>query len=572
MAKKKQGQSGVITILVSLMLTGVLSVGTLVIEVGRYQAAKTQFYEAGNSAGNSMIAAYNKDLYNRFGLLSIDEKVSNPASFKDYLEYNSDRSSALDVNNISTLYTIDTVEMSGMYNLTYPAVLKRQMLARAKFHVVPQDCTLNYYNMEYFLPEFMNKLQYAEQKLQPAASGTAAPGDVTAVSADTQAAILNMYNTFNALPRNKSEYSVILSADTAAILPATTGTVQSPLFSDDVNVIQNTLNDAGTVLGSEAVLLGPDTISTYTELDVAPKFDFISNSLPKMADVNAINANAHAIAYECRTMLQSMYASLQMLSSDKEGNLLLNSYITKYFPNVNYEVFDYSGPATAAAGDDMTFNGACAEYVFSGDVSETINQQKAYEYVLAIRFASDLYSVIASSPSFNGNDVLSVALHISWAYYEALFETELLFKYNSEIPFGKYTDVMSIADPERVKNAFATKDCGNAAVALGIVDGSGKTVFNGTDKGDYTDHLAIALWFVPNSKKLMRTADLIQLEMRYKQRYEDGAVPDFLAGEANTFCRLKSEGKLNSVLPVIAVGSAGALDATYMQSIKYVGY
>jgi len=84
----RKGTRGVITVLVSLMLVGVLSIGTLVIESGRYQAAKTQLAEANISASTSMIAAYDADLYERYGLLAIDTERFTPQRATDYLNFN----------------------------------------------------------------------------------------------------------------------------------------------------------------------------------------------------------------------------------------------------------------------------------------------------------------------------------------------------------------------------------------------------------------------------------------------------------------------------------------------------
>ena len=125
-------EQGVITVLVSSLLAGFLSLGTISLEAGRYQVAKTQLSEASISAATSMIAAYDATLYERYGLLAIDTEAATVERCREYLEFNSDLSAGYIGNNLTQLYKIDSVEMQGVYNLTYPSVVKRQLLSREK--------------------------------------------------------------------------------------------------------------------------------------------------------------------------------------------------------------------------------------------------------------------------------------------------------------------------------------------------------------------------------------------------------------------------------------------------------
>lgn len=90
MQKKLKKNKGVITVFIALMLTAVLSFGTLVLESGRFQTAKTQLAQAASSASTSMIAAYDGDLYENYGLLAIDTERFTEARYLDYLNFNSD--------------------------------------------------------------------------------------------------------------------------------------------------------------------------------------------------------------------------------------------------------------------------------------------------------------------------------------------------------------------------------------------------------------------------------------------------------------------------------------------------
>ena len=95
---------------------------------------------------------------------------------------------------------------------------------------------------------------------------------------------------------------------------------------------------------------------------------------------------------------------------------------------------------------------------------------------------------------------------------------------------------------------------------------------SGADSYSYRDSLALALWFVPNSTKMMRTADLIQLEMRYREQYVELKGATFLMSEQNTYCRIKCQAKLNAILPILSLGENSGINGISFTSIKYVGY
>lgn len=573
MRKKYKRQHGVITVMISMMLVGIMSLGTLVIESGRLQAARTQLDDANLSAGTSMIASYNSTVYERYGLLVIDNENFNLAKYRTYLDFNSDRAVGYMGNNISTMYTVGGAEIEGMYNLTYPAVLKRQLLARAKYNVIPQDYSLNYYNMEHFLSDIQNKATSVSKALKTVADGNAAVGSLSDVPADMQNALKNLHGTFSKIKRYDEAHNITLGAEHTSVLPSVTGTVEHQLPTEDIEAINAAVSDANSILGTNGSLLTSNNGSGYSETDVTLNVSFATNAINDFADLNQLPSRAKRITADCRSMVQGINAAINMLNSDKEGTLLLNSYISSYFSNKNFNVENYSGPSKdGAVKSNSNFAGACVEYVFSGNKSESANQQAAYNYIIATRLVSNLYSVINSSSLFNENNACSVAAHIAWAYYETCADAELLFKYNAVVPYAKYNMILPINRISSVVTAFSSKDFLKGMSALGILKNEQFTVL-GNDKTNYRDSLALALWFVPNSKKVMRVADLIQLEMRYDEQYVQNTTPKFLMSEQNTFCRVKCYGNLNSILPVISLGSDGAgIKGTSIQSIKYIGY
>ncbi len=580
MIRQKRKKFGVITVLVSLMLTGILSLGTLVLEAGRLQAAKTQLNEANASAGTSMIAAYDSVLYSRYGLLAIDTDVANAGRYRDYLDFNSDLYAGYQGNNISTFYTVESAEMEGMYNFTYPSVLKRQILSRAKHNIIPQDYSFNYYNMDYIISDIQRKAAHISQSLEAVATGSADLGSSADVSADITAALNNMYATFAPLKKYDEKCNVTLSSESISKLPSVTGTVEDTVYGEDIDAINNAVSDAQTVLGANGAMLASNGEATYSETDVTVDISFITEMINYLSSTDMLYSNAKTVGSDCRALIQSINAAMNVLSADKEGNLLLNSYVAGYFSNKNFTVEGYTGPVkgTAITGNmnDATFSGACTEYVFSGNANEISNQQTAYNYIIAMRLVSNLYSVITSSASFNSNNACSVAAHIAWAYYEAWTDTELLFNYNATVPYGKYNSILSINNPAEVNTAFASKNFFEAIKSLNlVVYDESLTSFiitvEGADTTNYRDALAMALWIVPNSDKLFRVADLIQLEMRYRESHVENNAATFLMSEQDTFCRVKCYAKLNSILPVISLSENG-VKGTRIQSIKYLGY
>ncbi len=570
----KNSVKGVITVFVSLMLVAVLSLGTLVLEAGRLQVARTQLSEATASAATSMIADYDASLYERYGLLAIDTDGFTEARCMDYLNFNSDAGAG----NLTKLYNIKSVEMTGLYNLTYPSILKRQILSRAKYHVVPQDYSLNVYNMDSFFADMQMKCNYVTQKLNLSANGGAVNGAVSNVNGDMLSALTAMYDTFKDDKHYDDQSKIVLASSTTRLLPSVTGTVESAIPQEDLNSISAMLADANTVIGDSAQLFSDNGYTPQSEIDIAVNVGFIPTLITNLKDVSSVSdfpAQARTLAKNTVKLAQDINTAIEILKSDKEGNILLNSYIAEYFPNRNRLVNGFASPAkgTTANGTmaNANFASACVEYVFGGNADETKNQESAYNYIFAIRYISNLYDILQTSNSLNAGNLYSVGAHLAWAGYETSTDLSLLTDYNTAVPFNKGTLVLPVNNPSKVASAFASHDVGNALTALGYYTGNSFKI-NGTDIFSYRDTLAFALWFVPNSDKMLRVADLIQLEMRYREQHYNNKTATFLMSEQNTYCRIKTTASFNAALPVISMGNSGGPDDAKLQSIKYVGY
>lgn len=574
---RRNNNRGVITVLISLLLVGVLSIGTLVIEAGRFQAAKTQMAEANISAATSMIAAYDPDLYGRYGLLVIDTKRFKSERAADYLNFNADQAAGYRGNRLARMYVVDSVEMTGLYNLTYPSVMKRQILARAKYHVIPQNYALNVYTMDAFLTDFQNKCLYVADGLTAVSDGSADAGSMDSIDAQMREALTALYATYENQKTYDAACDVTLSANSVALLPSMTGTVENKIPMEDLTDIHATLSDATSVLGGSGNALSYNNGTVTGEVDVRVDVSFLPDIKGKLKDVSSasdLQANTKLLASKTRALAQGFSASINMLRSEDESNLLLNSYITEYFSNRNNRISTYSAPAkgTSVAGmDNAAFASACVEYVFGGNASETANQSEAYNYLQAIRLINNLYAVMTDSAAFDGNDTHSVAAHLAWANYESLVDMELLTVYGVSVPFNKNQMILPVDAVGSVAQAFGSKDTASALTALGFHNGT-TFVVAGSNAFSYQESLAFGLWFVPNSEKLLRVADLIQLEMRYREQHVDHKAATFLMSEQNTYCRIKCVGRYSAVLPMISLDSGDSMRGLEIQSIKYAGY
>ncbi len=574
MLNKKNKVQGVITILVSLLLTGILSLGTLALESGRFQAAKTQLGEANTSAGTSMLASYDADMFARYGLLVIDNEAANAGRYRDYLEFNSDLASGYEGNNVSTMYTVDGVEFEMLYNLTYPSVLKRQILSRAKHNLIPQDFALNQYNVDYFITDIISKADHVAGELSPTADGLAGAGSASDIPGDMQSALSALYETFKDTEKFGDDYDVTVDSVSMSLLPSATGTVENTIHSEDMDLINASVADAKTVLGANGDLLQHGG-RPYSENDVSVNASFVDSAYSKLSSTGNIVNEATSLATDCKALVSAVRAAFKVLMENKEENIYLNSYISGYFPCRNRSVAGYNGPdigtTTDGSAQNMNFAGAAVEYVIGGSSVEKANQQTAYDYAFAVRFINNLYSTFTGSDCFNNQNASVVAAHIAWAYFETYADMELLSAYGATVPFNKYEMILPITERSAVANAFASGNLADGMTELGILQDA-TFVVEGTDATTYKDALALALWLVPNSKKLLRTADLIQLEMRYDEQYGKNETASFLLSDQNTFCRVKCSATLNPILPIISLGTNSGFNGITIRSVKYVGY
>lgn len=576
----RKNSYGVITVFISLMLVSILSLGTLVIEIARYQTAKTQLSEANISASTSMIAGYDTDLYKRYGLLAGKSSDISVEKANDYLNYNSDLAPTDFGSKLTRQYSINDIEVKGMYNLTYPAILKRQLLSRAKYNIVPQDYALNRYNYEMLLPSFQIKCKYIEDVMNGCKS-TATSGSIDDLSDEMLGAIKNMHSAFVGIEKSDRDNNAVISSDSMALLPSKTGTIETEIPNEDKQMINDEKDAVNSLIGADASVLfssGTSYSDTTTTLSIAPYmvlFDAETNDQIQKCfiDANDVDGYSSNCIYFAGKYAEKMNEYIDTIGQDADSNLLLNSYITEYFSSRNRTVKGYTGPVKGSGfdGENGNFVSSCVEYTFGGYADEKKNQQSAFNYLIAVRMIDNLYNVLTKSNSFDATNSYVVAAHIIWAYYESFADAQLMARYNTAIPFFKDNLIFDINSPEEVANAFSTSNLVTAFERLGILNNDEYNV-QGYSKFSYLDNLSFALWFVSNKEKLSRVSDLIQLEMRYNQQYVEGSTATFLMSDMDTYCRIKVKGKLNSVLPVISSGQNGGLQNITVSSTKYSGF
>ncbi len=571
MNKKLRSSQGVISVFVALMMAGILSLGTFVLEAGRLQAARTQLAEATVSASSSMLASYNTELKEKYGVLAMDTQRANAISCKGYMDFNSDLAATFFGNNVTRLYSLEDVKMVGIYNLTYPHILKRQLLTVAKYNISAEESQFNKHSAPYALNELQTKCQYVSARLQEVINGTLT-NDAKGGN-PYKGALNGLKTTFSAYKKYNDKQNVTLTGNTVNILPSVTGTVESVIPQEDINSMSAVTNDATSLLGTTGGLLTPGT-SQVQETSQSINI----SAVEALRNANVLDvAQVKDLATKCKDLADSINAAVNVLESDFDGNLLLNTYLSKVFSNRMVAAPVYQGPGreiTQSGVENMTFAAACGEYLFGAKAKEVDNQSIAHDYIAAVRLVGNLSAVFSQSSSLNLKNGYSVMAHLQWAYYETCVDMQLLTECGVTVPLTKDKMILPINNPGAVSNAYSAKNALNALKSLGLYNAPTKNfLVTGTDELNYTDSLSLALWFVPNTEKLLRTADLMQLELRYGQQHISGMPATFLMSEQNTYCRVECHGKMNSILPVISIGgSGGSLVNQPLSVVKYAGY
>lgn len=288
--------------------------------------------------------------------------------------------------------------------------------------------------------------------------------------------------------------------------------------------------------------------------------------------------------------------AVNVIVSSLGENLLLNQYIVEQFPcrtsakkgnKLNTEISGYAGDIRQYSPDNtkaiQTFSGAQVEYVIGGSYREKENQQKCFWSLFAIRAINNIFGVLSDPTAMKAIGACNVAaplVFILWVYLESNIDMNMLVS-RMEVPLIKFGIILS---PDTLKKnidqicgAFEAIDeekaieeeLSYAAMKVDLVTQQLLTV-DGMFKMKYDNYLWFFLFLTPNKTKVMRVADLIQMEMRFKKQSKG---KDYRLENLHTYVRCEAEGTFNSILPVISLSDNSLNGKGFTVScVQYVGY
>jgi len=260
----------------------------------------------------------------------------------------------------------------------------------------------------------------------------------------------------------------------------------------------------------------------------------VSNNQDKSEDARSENADIHAdgadtdadsedTQHKDRTLrnsaiiesLPSKSMTKQLLDIDisklptpaelvdkTSANILVNEYILCVFRNA------YDG-----SDSDKTFYAAEVEYILSGKKSESVNRNFTKAKLVLIRFGLNNLAIITDKEKMEeisklaepfaaaagiGEAVAAVLITEAWVTAETNNDISLL-KEGKNVALYKSKDTWALNNIEEIWNGTF----------------GGETVYPSSKRGfSYTDYLGLMLFFLDRQSKLLRTMDLIQINMK----------------------------------------------------------
>lgn len=298
-------------------------------------------------------------------------------------------------------------------------------------------------------------------------------------------------------------------------------------------------------------------------------------------------------------VIQHIEEAIDVIVSSLGEGILLNQYAITMFPNRttdkngnkhNEEISNYAGDARMYFPNNnkavQTFSGAQVEYIIGGSSSEKENQQSTFWSIFAIRALNNIFGVLGDQTAMeviSAANIVAPLVFILWVYLESNIDMNLLVA-RKEVPLIKLGIYLSpehlIDNLDQLCNAFDDIDEERAkeeelSYAAMKVDLIAEQFFDidGMFDMEYQDYLWLFLFFTPNQTKVMRMADLIQIEMRYKKFTDGKEWNKYELRNMHTYVRCESHATFNSILPVFSLGEQGINNrGIRLKSIKYVGY
>lgn len=161
-----RNRHGVISVMLAIVLTAVLSMGSTLMEIARYRSLERLHKEIAENAAFSILAHYDRDLYEYFGLLGIQQDVGEE-ELRQYLEQNlMGIGSGMSLNGADLLSSgISEVELDKLYDLTQNDVFRSQ-IAEFSAYRAPISIINNNLDIEASLQELTDKLAEALPMLE----------------------------------------------------------------------------------------------------------------------------------------------------------------------------------------------------------------------------------------------------------------------------------------------------------------------------------------------------------------------------------------------------------------------
>lgn len=443
-------------------------------------------------------------------------------------------------------------------------------------------------------------------------------------------AMWELVNVLQPLPCMFSwDCKVELNSSTTDILPSKindeSGTFSS-FNATDISEITQELNSASSLLGnvydSDINLVDPNVRIEEAEFtqEVSDRITRLSNNLSAFVintKVGSLMSAPVAVFivvivqfYEIVTTLVEIVEDIifvcknfekviEVVLSSLGNNILLNQYAIDMFPNRttknNSDISGYAGAERTWTPDNtlpvQTFSGAHVEYIIGGSNSEISNQIACFWRIFVIRVIDNIAAIlmdVGAMEIISACNIFAPLVFILWLYLESNIDTNLLIS-GQEVPlikteiflsptikkdgddwtvFVKELEDLKVIFKDIDKNGKLEDEWSYAALKIEYLK---KEFFDigGEFKMEYKDYLWFFMLLIPSETKVMRMADLIQMEMRYK-KLKTG--DDFQLKNVYTYVRCESKATLNTILPVVSLGDNQFNGKIMLRSVKYVGY
>ena len=484
------------------------------------------------------------------------------------------------------LATLEGVAITKTYNSQLLSVIESLKKLQQAFSVLPA----------LFDPECCMVLSDATTSLFPSKTGTRSEADIITTDVD---AVRSYLDDARAL------LGSIYDDDIGLVHPDNTSTIG--MDSEELATRMGRIADNCQKLsGEQDSLLGKA---------VSASLGFIATIFKLFLNISTIVQLIEDLIYVV-THIKDVFTELPSMLGE---SVLINQFAVSKFSNRLNKVKGETGVGKSLGGTGaksvpaaaQTFSQANLEYILIGGNSEASNQQACFNRIMTMRMINNALLILSDATwmeLIGACNILAPVVFILLMYYESNIDMNLLVKLKLKIPLIKTSLILSIEsltpegmdDLDTVSNDFAISfseaNSKNLDIIVNDMDilsdsnssqleqfyaqqdlsNTTKNLLNGLEKGflklDYKNYIFLFMLLQSNRQKVMRIADLIQMELRYKE-YSKGTHPTLLLEDYHTFVRVKAKATLNSVLPIISFNKdENKKPGWAINTIKYVGY